>query len=99
LGLQITDALGSHGIISFCLNVPLLILMGYMPTVAEVIVTGLIEAKDGIAALFRKLLIARIGLGWYAFAIFGFAVVSVAAVELYNLFENRPNSQIFLDSN
>jgi CAAX protease family protein len=85
---MITDALGSHDLIPFRLNVPLLILMGYMPTIAAVIVTGLTKGKDGIKALFRKLLIVRVGLGWYVFAIFSFAFVSVTAVELYNLFGN-----------
>jgi membrane protease YdiL (CAAX protease family) len=87
---MITDALGSHDIIPFRLPLPLMLMMGYMPTLAAVVVTGLTDGKEGIRALFRKLLIARVGLGWYLFAIFGFAAVCVAAIELYNLFGGGP---------
>jgi membrane protease YdiL (CAAX protease family) len=87
---MITDALGSHGILPFRLPIPLLIVMGYMPTLAAVIVTWQIKGKEGVRALFKKLLIARVGLGWYIFAIFGLAVLAVITVMLYNLFGNGP---------
>jgi uncharacterized protein len=87
---MIADALGSHGILPFRLSIPLMIVMGYMPTLAALIVTGLTKGKAGVRALFRKLLIARLGVGWYAFAIFGFGVVSIAAIMLYNLFGGSP---------
>lgn len=87
---MITDALGSHGIIPFRLPLPLMIVMGYMPTLAAVIVTGQTKGKDGVKALFRKLLISRVGLRWYLFAIFGFVLFSVAAIVLYNAFGNGP---------
>lgn len=83
---MITDALGSHNIIPFRLPIPLLIVMGYMPTVAAVIVARATQGKEGVRALFRKLFITRVGLRWYLFAIFGFAAVCVAAIEIYNLF-------------
>ena len=86
----IVDALGSHGVFPFRLNIPLLIVTGYMPTLAAVIVTGLTEGRAGVRALFRKLLIARVGLRWYFFAIFGFGAVCVAALELNNLFGAGP---------
>jgi CAAX protease family protein len=85
---MITDALGSHALIPFRLNVQLLILMGYMPTIVAVLVTGLTQGKDGIKALFRKLLIVRVGWRWYAVTIFGFAGIAITAVELNNLFGN-----------
>ena len=47
----ILDALGSHGIFPFRLNIPLLILTGYMPTLAAVILTGLTKGKEGVRAL------------------------------------------------
>lgn len=83
---MITDALGSHGILPFRLPVALLIVMGYMPTLAAVIVTGKNQGREGIKALFRKLLIARVGIRWYLFAIFGLAVVYLAVVLLHNAF-------------
>jgi CAAX protease family protein len=87
---MITDALGSHGIVSFRLPIPLLIVMGYMPTLAAVIVTWQIKGRAGVSALFKKLLIARVGLGWYALAIFGIAIAAITTVMLYNMFGNGP---------
>jgi len=87
---MITDALGSHQILPFRLPLPLMIVMGYMPTLAAVIVAGKTKGKEGARALFRKLTIARVGLRWYLFAIFGFGVVSVAAIMLYNVSGGSP---------
>jgi CAAX protease family protein len=87
---MITDALGSHAILPFRLPIPLLIVMGYMPTLAAVIVTWQIKGREGVRALFKKLLIARVGLGWYVFAIFGIAVMALITVMLYNTFGNGP---------
>ena len=87
---MITDALGSHDVLPFRLPIPLLIVMGYMPTLAAVIVVGLTKGREGVRTLFKKLLIARVGIGWYLFAIFGFAVVAVLAVLLYNSFGSGP---------
>ncbi len=81
---MITDAMGSHEVLPFRLPIPLLILMGYMPTLAAVIVTWQTKGKEGVRALFKKLLIAQVGLGWYAFAIFGLAVMYIATIILYN---------------
>src|SRR5690349_15236190 len=87
---MITDALGSHAILPFRLPIPFLIVMGYMPTLAAVIVTWQTKGRQGVHALFKKLLIARVGLGWYLFAIFGIAVMAVISVMLYNTFGNGP---------
>jgi len=92
---MIVDALGSHDILPFRLPIPLLIVMGYMPTLAAVIVTGLTKGKAGVRILFGKLLIARVGLKWYVFAIFGFGAISVAAIVLANLFGGSTSSPIF----
>jgi membrane protease YdiL (CAAX protease family) len=82
---MIADALGSHGILPFRLPLPLMVVMGYMPTLAAVIVTAKTKGRDGVRALFRKLTIARVGLGWYLVAIFGLALVYLATIFLYNL--------------
>lgn len=82
---MIMDALGSHEILPFRLPDLLLLVMSYMPTLAAVIVTGWTEGKAGIRALFRKLLIGRVGLHWYIFAIFGFAAICAGAIGLANV--------------
>ena len=83
---MIWDALASHGILPFRLPLPVMLMQSYMPTLAAVIVTGLIAGRTGIRALFRKLLIARVGFRWYGFAIFGIAAICMAAILLGNQF-------------
>jgi membrane protease YdiL (CAAX protease family) len=87
---MIVDALGSHEILPFRLPMPLMLVMGYMPTLAAVIVTGQTKGKVGIRALFKKLLIARVGVHWYIFAIFGYAAICAGAIGLANLFGGSP---------
>ena len=81
---MITDALGSRQILPFRLPLPLMIVMGYMPTLAAVIVTRVTKGREGVRALFRKLLIARVGFRWYAFAIFALAGMYIASILIYN---------------
>ena len=87
---MIADALGSHGILPFRLPLLLMLVMGYMPTLAAVIVAGQTKGKEGVRNLLRKLLIVRVGAGWYIFAIFGLAVIYVAAILLYNQLSRLP---------
>ncbi len=81
---MIADALGSQGILPFRLPLPLMIVMGYMPTLAAVIVTGKTRGRQGVRTLFQKLLIWRVGLRWYLFAFFSLAFLDVFAIVLYN---------------
>jgi uncharacterized protein len=87
---MIVDALGSYGIIPFRLPLPLMIVMGYMPTLAALLVTAETKGKAGVSALLRKLLIWRVGIRWYAFAIFGLPVIYITAVLIYNRFSGLP---------
>jgi uncharacterized protein len=91
---MIWDALAAHGILPFRLPLPLMLLQSYMPTLAAVIVTGLLSGRPGIRALFRKLSIARVQFRWYAFAIFGIAAICLAAILLGNQFGPAPVSSI-----
>lgn len=88
---MIVDALGSHGILPFRLPDLLLLVMSYMPTLAAVIVTETMNGREGIRTLFKKLLIARVRLHWYIFAIFGFAAICAGAIELANLVGDSSN--------
>jgi hypothetical protein len=92
---MIWDALASHDILPFRLPIPVMLIQSYMPTLAAVIVIELIQGRAGIRALFRKLLIARVGFRWHIFAIFGMAATSIAAILLGNLFGSSPALQIF----
>jgi hypothetical protein len=91
----IVDALGSHGILPIRLqSPPIMIVEAYMPTLAAVIMTGIISGRKGIRALFGKLLIARVGFRWYAFAIFALAGVCIAAITVTNRFGPPPSLPI-----
>lgn len=91
---MIVDVLGSHGILPFRVPVILWLVMGYMPTLAAVIVTGLTQGKEGVRALFKKFLIARVGVKWYLFAIFGLAVTAIVTVILGNQFGATTNNPL-----
>src|SRR6266540_561774 len=80
---MIVDALGSYGLLPYRLPVLLLSPMGYGPTFAALIVTGAISGKAGIRLLLRRLLIWRVGLSWYAIAMFGSIILSAIAVVVY----------------
>ncbi len=88
--LMILEVLASRGMLSFTPPVAFLILQGFMPGLAAVIVTGLVRGRQGISALFRKVLIARVGGRWYAFAFFVMAGVSIAAILLTNWWAASP---------
>jgi membrane protease YdiL (CAAX protease family) len=83
---MIADALGARGVLPFRLPLPLLLVMGYMPTAAALIVTGMTRGKTGIRSLLGRLAIWRVGWLWYAFAVFGLALVLAAAILVYNWF-------------
>jgi membrane protease YdiL (CAAX protease family) len=87
---MVADALGSHGILPFRLPLPVMVIMGYMPTLAAVLVTGWTRGREGIQVLLRKLLIARVRLRWYLFAIFGMIGVYALAIFIYNLSDAGP---------
>lgn len=87
----IADALGSWGIVSFRLllsgpGILLTLLMGYCPTIAAVIVTGLTSGRPGIRNLFGRILRWRAGLHWYLIAIFGTGLLFFLALQLHLLF-------------
>jgi membrane protease YdiL (CAAX protease family) len=62
--------------------------MGYMPTLAAVVVTRWTQGSEGVRALFRKLLIVRVGFRWYLFSIFGLAGTTMVTILLANVFGN-----------
>src|SRR5947207_15364697 len=65
---------------------PLQLLVGWMPGFAALLVAGAIGGRSGIRALLRTLVIWRVGVQWYAVAIFGFVVVWFGTQALNPLF-------------
>ena len=89
---MIVDALGSWGLLPFRLpafsspaGVVVNLLMGYGPAFAALIVTAATEGKGSVLALLRRLLVWRVGLQWYALAIFGLAIPTAITLGLYTL--------------
>ena len=80
--IMILDMLGSQGVFDFRVPIPFLVLMGYGPTIAALIVTELLEGKSGIRALLGQLLRWRVGIQWFLIAIFGMAGLFFLAYQL-----------------
>lgn len=86
----IADALGSRGLIPFRLSlegpgIAVVILMGYGPTFAALIASGVTGGKPGIRSLLRPLLRWRVGIQWYAITILGTGLLFFGAARLYVL--------------
>src|SRR4030095_5436611 len=69
---------------------PLLILMGYGPTAAALLVTGVLGGWVAGRALLKRLLIWRVGWPWYLVAVFLNAAVILAALGLYTALGGPP---------
>jgi membrane protease YdiL (CAAX protease family) len=87
---MIADALRSHGFLPADTQVYNLLLMAYGPTWAALIVTKATTGKVGIRALLRRLFIWRVGLRWYAAAIFVPALTFFLPIKLYGFFGGSP---------
>ncbi len=87
---MIADALRSHGLFPAGAHIYLQLLMAYGPTWAALIVTGATTGKAGIRALLRRLLVWRVGIQWYAIAIFGQALLFYVPIKLHELFGGTP---------
>lgn len=81
----IPDALWSQGLLSFQLPQAVGILVGWSPAIAALIVTGVVEGRQGIVALLKRFLIARVGIQWYLVAFFGLAVMILGGIGLFVL--------------
>jgi membrane protease YdiL (CAAX protease family) len=65
----IAQVLQSRGLLSFQVPGALLILTGWGPALAAMVVVGLTEGRAGLARLWRRFLIARVSPVWYAVAL------------------------------
>lgn len=86
--VMLAEVLGSWGLIPFRLTLAgtgllLTLGVGYGPTLAALIVTGLISGRTGIRTLLGRLLIWRVGWQWYAAAILLPGLVSLGAVAIH----------------
>jgi membrane protease YdiL (CAAX protease family) len=83
--------LASYGLVPFPTGsdaLPLLVLMGYGPTIAAVLVGGAVGGRAEIGALLKRLLIWRVGWRWWAITLFLNAAVVLGALGVYGLLGN-----------
>lgn len=83
---MLVEVLVSRDLIAFEPPMALMILQGFMPGLAAILVAGLTQGREGVRVLLRKILITRVGLPWYLFAIFVMGAVSILAILLTNRF-------------
>jgi uncharacterized protein len=66
------------GLLSFSAPIgffPSLAIASFGPAFAAFIMTGVTEGREGIRRLLRKIVLWRVGLGWYLFALIGLPVI------------------------
>src|SRR5438128_4956801 len=83
---QIPWIASTEGWLQFEFPLPLLFVMGWMPGLAAVLVTGAISGRAGIRTLLGRLLIWRMGFTWYLVPILGSAALWTGALVLDPLF-------------
>ena len=82
----VSQALYSQGIISVQLPMILGILTGWAPGVAAIAVTGIVAGRAGVRELLGRFRIWRMGLQWYAVALFALAAFILGGIGLQVLF-------------
>src|SRR5947207_11158256 len=80
--LEIPWIESTEGPLKFDFPVPLLFVMGWMPGLAAILVTGAMTGRSGIRTLLGRLLIWRLGFRWYLVPILGSAALWLAALAL-----------------
>src|SRR4051794_36340653 len=80
--LEIPRVLDARGQLPFAFPFPLVILMGWMPGLAAVIVAIATGGRAAVRALFGRLFIWRVGWRWYLLVIGGSAAIWLSAVAL-----------------
>jgi uncharacterized protein len=68
---------GAGGILSASASIAI---ASFGPFLAALIMTGITEGREGIGRLLRRLVLWRVGLGWYLFALIGLPALMVLSV-------------------
>ena len=62
------------------------LIAAYSASLAGVILTAIVSGKAGLREMFRRLLLWRAGIGWWAFALVAFALMYLGGLVLASLF-------------
>jgi membrane protease YdiL (CAAX protease family) len=60
-------------------------LSGWGPTIAAIVLTALLSGKAGLREFFSRIVRWRVGLQWYAVALFSLVVIALAVMALYTM--------------
>src|SRR5919202_2361439 len=87
--ILVPSVLASYGLISLPASTVLLLIMGYGPTIAAVLVSGALGGWAEIRALLKRLLIWRVGWRWWAATLFLNGGIILVALGLYAVLGNE----------
>jgi uncharacterized protein len=87
--VMVPMVLASHGLLAFPELIPLLLVMSYGPTIAAIVVTGVIGGRRAIGTLLGRLRIWRVGWRWWAVTLFLNGLIVLGALGLYALLGNE----------
>ena len=83
-------AADSHGWTSSPIPPVFPLLVGYGFVVASVVMTGVVDGREGVRALLRQFLIWRVGLLWYGVVLLAPAVIDLAVIAINVLLGGAP---------
>lgn len=81
----VAAATDSYGLTNLHLPPALDLLTGWGPGIAAFTITALVGGKAGVRELLHKMFRWRVGLGWYAVALFGSAAIVFSGISVYVL--------------
>ena len=82
----IWEALYSQGLVASQSPLVLSLLIGWVPGIAAVVVSAIIAGRVGVRDLLRRFLVWRVGVVWYAVALFLLAALIIGGIGLQVLF-------------
>jgi uncharacterized protein len=84
--LEIPRVLDARGELPVPFPFPLVILMGWMPGVAAIIVAAASDGRAAVRTLFGRLLIWKVGWSWYLVVVGGTAAIGLTSVAINPVF-------------
>jgi membrane protease YdiL (CAAX protease family) len=75
---------------------PAAVLLGaWAPSISAFILTGYLNGRKGLGVLFRRILIWRVAIQWYAFVLLSPGIIGLVAILLYVVFGGSAPQPVF----
>jgi membrane protease YdiL (CAAX protease family) len=87
--IDLALAAESRGLLPFHIPLPIAVSLGYGFVASTLIMTRLLRGKHGIVVLLRRYLIWKVGISWYLVVLLLPALIYLAALATYILFEGQ----------